>query len=120
MIFRINYYTMPGLIKKPVQAKYIIQFVADALGYNYKDVLVSGRQRKFSMARNMCYTLIRQNTVLTLTETARIFKKDHTTVIHGLRVHENDMRTDELYAETFNEIEFLLKLQTPKTRKNVI
>jgi len=120
MIFNINYFTMPGLIKKPIHANQIIRFVSESLNYSYKDILVSGRQRKFSMARNMCYSLIRQNTDLTLIETAQIFKKDHTTVIHGLRVHDNDMKTNDRYAETFNEIEFLLKLQTPKTKKYVI
>ena len=64
----------------------------------------ASRARHIVMARNIIWYIFRQYLGTLVTESARIFKKDHTTVIHGIKSFKNDMQTSESYYEHYYTI----------------
>ena len=116
---KLNYYVMPGvLIDKQPDTETIIQFVCNEMNVKYKDVLSKDRSRIYVLTRNMCYAILKTYVGSTVAAIGRLFFRDHTTVIHGLRMHQQDMDTNDIYAEQFEEIKFLLKLYLP-TKKSL-
>jgi chromosomal replication initiation ATPase DnaA len=118
---KLNYYAMPGvLIKTKPDTEEIIQFVCKEMNVKYKDALSKDRSRILVLTRNMCYAILKTYVGSTVASIGRLFFRDHTTVLHGLRMHQQDMRTNDIYEEQFEEIRFLLKLYlpTPKHLRN--
>ena len=118
---KLNYYAMPGVfINKQPDKEAIIQFVCNEMNVKYKDALSKDRSRLLVLTRNMCYAILKTYVGSTVAGIGRLFFRDHTTVLHGLRMHQQDMDTNDIYAEQFEEIKFLLKLYLPtkKTSKN--
>lgn len=115
---KLNYYTMPGVINivQP-DNEVIIQFVCKEMNVRYKDALSKDRSRILVLTRNMCYAILKNYVGATVTSIGRLFFRDHTTVLHGLRMHQQDLRTNDIYQEQFDEIRFLLKLNLP-TKKH--
>ena len=115
---KLNYYTMPGVINivQP-DNEVIIQFVCKEMNVRYKDALSKDRSRILVLTRNMCYAILKTYVGATVTSIGRLFFRDHTTVLHGLRMHQQDLRTNDIYQEQFDEIRFLLKLNLP-TKKH--
>ena len=116
---KLNYYTMPGVINivQP-DNEVIIQFVCKEMNVRYKDALSKDRSRILVLTRNMCYAILKNYVGATVTSIGRLFFRDHTTVLHGLRMHQQDLRTNDIYQEQFDEIRFLLKLNLP-TKKHI-
>ena len=116
---KIHYYTMPGLmnIQEPDE-EIIIQFVCKEMNVKYKDALSKDRSRILVLTRNMCYAILKTYVGATVASIGRLFFRDHTTVLHGLRMHKQDLMTNDIYAEQFEEIRFLLKLNLP-TKKHL-
>ena len=114
---KLNYYVMPGiLIDKQPDTETIIQFVCNEMNVRYKDVLSKDRSRIYVLTRNMCYAILKTYVGSTVAAIGRLFFRDHTTVIHGLRMHQQDISTNDIYAEQFEEIKFLLKLYLPNKK----
>ena len=114
---KINYYTMPGVINiEQPDREAIIQFVCKEMNVRYKDALSKDRSRILVLTRNMCYAILKTYVGATVASIGRLFFRDHTTVIHGLRMHHQDMKTNDIYAEQFEEIKFLLKLNLPNKK----
>ena len=114
---KLNYYVMPGvLIDKQPDTETIIQFVCNEMNVKYKDVLSKDRSRIYVLTRNMCYAILKTYVGSTVAAIGRLFFRDHTTVIHGLRMHQQDISTNDIYAEQFEEIKFLLKLYLPNKK----
>jgi chromosomal replication initiator protein len=108
---------MPGvLIDKQPDTETIIQFVCNEMNVKYKDVLSKDRSRIYVLTRNMCYAILKTYVGSTVAAIGRLFFRDHTTVIHGLRMHQQDISTNDIYAEQFEEIKFLLKLYLPNKK----
>jgi chromosomal replication initiation ATPase DnaA len=115
---KLNYYTMPGVINiAQPDNEVIIQFVCKEMNVRYKDALSKDRSRILVLTRNMCYAILKTYVGATVTSIGRLFFRDHTTVLHGLRMHQQDLRTNDIYQEQFDEIKFLLKLNLP-TKKH--
>ena len=116
---KINYYTMPGVINiEQPDREAIIQFVCKEMNVRYKDALSKDRSRILVLTRNMCYAILKTYVGATVASIGRLFFRDHTTVLHGLRMHQQDLRANDIYAEQFEEIRFLLKLNLP-TKKHL-
>ena len=114
---KLNYYTMPGVINiEQPDREAIIQFVCKEMNVRYKDALSKDRSRILVLTRNMCYAILKTYVGATVASIGRLFFRDHTTVIHGLRMHHQDMKTNDIYAEQFEEIKFLLKLNLPNKK----
>lgn len=116
---KLNYYTMPGIfIEQQLDREEIIQFICKEMDVRYKDVLSKDRSRIYVLTRNMCYAILKTYVGSTVASIGRLFFRDHTTVLHGLRMHKQDMKNNDVYAEQFEEIRFLLKLNLP-TKKHL-
>jgi chromosomal replication initiation ATPase DnaA len=114
---KLNYYAMPGVLTdKLLDHETIIQFICNEMNVNYKDVLSKDRSRIYVLTRNMCYAILKTYVGSTVAAIGRLFFRDHTTVIHGLRMHQQDMDTNDIYAEQYDEIRFLLKLYLPNKK----
>ena len=116
---KLNYYTMPGILtKRKLDELTIIEFVCKEMNVKYKDALSKDRSRILVLTRNMCYAILKTYVGATVASIGRLFFRDHTTVLHGLRMHQQDLRTNDIYQEQFDEIRFLLKLNLP-TKKHI-
>ena len=115
---KLNYYAMPGVLtNRQLDKETIIQFVCNEMNVKYKDALSKDRSRILVLTRNMCYAILKTYVGSTVAAIGRLFFRDHTTVLHGLRMHHQDMTTNDIYAEQFEEIRFLLKLYLPTKKK---
>lgn len=112
---KINYMAAIDILnRKPLTPTQIIEFIANEYEYTSDILINSGRTRAIAQVRSVCYVMLRQLTNLTLVEVAKLFKKDHTTVLHGIKTHYNDLQTNELYRQKYEEVTFLIQLQNPK------
>lgn len=64
------------------------------------------RKRENVLPRAKTMYLLRKYTTLTSTEIARIFNKNHATILHHIKTIKNDLQWD---AKTQTEIEYLSK-----------
>ena len=62
------------------------------------------RSREILNARHIAMYLIRSMTSLSLDETGKLFKRDHTTALNGITKIENRMKNDNNFAETVKAI----------------
>ena len=62
------------------------------------------RSREILNARQIAMYLIRSMTSLSLDETGKLFKRDHTTALNGITKIENRMNNDNNFAETVKAI----------------
>lgn len=62
------------------------------------------RSREILNARQIAMYLIRSMTSLSLDETGKLFKRDHTTALNGITKIENRMKNDNNFAETVKAI----------------
>lgn len=86
---------MPDSLRSSITADQIIDAVCAHYDINPAVLCQSNRRRDIVIARNVCWHLMRRLMKrIYLTEMGRMFHKDHTTVIHGLRSIANDIDTD--------------------------
>ena len=110
---------MPGILNfEEPDRELLIQFVCKEMNVRYKDALSKDRSRILVLTRNMCYAILKTYVGATVASIGRLFFRDHTTVLHGLRMHQQDLKTNDIYQEQFDEIRFLLKLNLP-TKKHI-
>ena len=70
-----------------VVAKMCIGSVARRYQLSFEDILGKRRHRYLVKARHHAMWLVRRNTSLSYTKMAKLFNKDHATVIYGVRKH---------------------------------
>lgn len=76
------------------------------------------RYRHFSYKRFYLYNLLR-NEGLTLYEIARMFNRDHASVMHGIKTHKDLMATnDKIYLEYVEELRLLF--ESNSTQHNLV
>jgi len=118
----LSYYVVPGLpTVKATDKKSIVDFVATELDINPQKLKRPDRNRIYVQARNMCYFILLHQVGMTSVAIGHYFNRDHSTVLHGLRMHKNDYEQNETYKEKFDEIVFLMKLykSKPKLKKSL-
>lgn len=87
----INYFAIPGLKRQFVNFKTvlerdrIVKAVCDYFKISKTSLVRGGRHTKYAHARYIAFLLLHKHTVLTKSEIGKIFNKDHTTVIHGIK-----------------------------------
>ncbi len=76
------------LPRSRVTSKEVMQHVASRHGMTVDEMLTTSRERRFVRARQEAMWEIRQRTHLSLPQIAQRFgHKDHTSVLHAVRVH---------------------------------
>lgn len=116
----LNYYTMLGIYsKKTLRPNEVVEFVCSQIGVPRKKLMTHKRFRELTIARQIAYSILRFEYKMKLIQIARMFKRDHTTIINGLKTHSNYMFSDEDYREKYEEILFLLKLKQNENGKPI-
>lgn len=70
------------------ESRAIICAVARKHGVLLADVMHGNLTRKVTTARQEAYAEVKRQRNLTLHQVARLFGKDHTTVLYGIRAHQ--------------------------------
>ncbi len=92
---------------KMITPTIIIQVVAEHYGVNAGDITSKKRNAEFSFPRQVVMYLCRELTEVSLPNIAKILdKKDHTTIMHGVKKIEEQMKTD---PELINQIDIIKK-----------
>lgn len=88
----------------------ILQAVEQVTGYSLNMLLKNNRTRDRVLARNLCYYFLRKHTRYSLKQIGDLFNKDHTTIIHGIRM-VNDMLTtnDNATKHWYQSIQLIFK-----------
>lgn len=109
---RPNYYTMVGMYtKKPIKPQDIINFVAKEMELTTKNLMMKSRLREHTTARQMIYSILRFDCKMRLAAIGLLFKKDHSTIINGIKKHHDDYFSNPTYRDKYDEIAFLIKLK---------
>ncbi len=96
---------------KDVTPSLIIEVVAEHFGVDPEDITSKKRNSEFVQPRQVVMYLCRTMTATPLQSIAKILgKKDHTTVIHGIKKISEEMETNE---ELLNKIEVIRKKILP-------
>lgn len=69
----------------------IARRTAERHGVSLDDMMGLSRRPRIAQARQEAMHEIRQATTFSLPQIGRFFNRDHTTVIHGVRAHEQRM-----------------------------
>ena len=67
--------------------------------------LSSGRKKEYVQARNMACAILNNNESFRLHEIAKLMGyKNHTSIIHAIKMHEIDMGFDKKYISMYNGV----------------
>ena len=107
-----NYFTLPGLkgnkIFKPFSThehRAILESVAEHYDLDVEELFNKRRHQGVVLARHMSMFLMKKYTRMTLTAIAKIYKRDHTTIIHACRQIDNLLETDPTVRQDMHSIE---------------
>ncbi len=96
---------------KEITPSLIISVVAEHFGVKPEDIVSKKRNSEFVQPRQVVMYLCRELTSVSQVNIGKILgKKDHTTVIHGVKKIETEMETNE---ELRNKIEIITKKLNP-------
>ena len=74
-----------GGLRPPVSPQTIIQRTAEAFGFEPAHLIEHNNRPRVSLARHVAMHLIRCELHHSLHETASHFRRDHSTIVHGVR-----------------------------------
>jgi len=87
-----------GVLRKPMTASWRVKLILNAVAHKYRhtgvtvnDMKSPRRDRAIIPARFEAIWRIKHKTMLSLPQIGRIFNRDHTTIIHAIRKHEERM-----------------------------
>ena len=91
--------------KREITPQLIINIVSEDFGVNADDITSKKRSAEFVLPRQVCMYLCRNLIDISLNDIATILnKKDHTTVIHGIKRIESDIKTNSSLKERIDII----------------
>lgn len=91
----------------------VIQAVCTQFGLEERELLGRGRSRNVSFPRQVSMYLMRKDADISLEEIGQSLRRDHTTVLHGIRKIESEMSRDSTLRNDVMSIrERLLKPQS--------
>lgn len=82
----------------------VINKVAEANGINVKKLASKDRDRDIVLARNMAYYILHTVYRQRASQIAPHFKRDRTTILHGLNTFLNDIEIIPFYMEKYESI----------------
>jgi len=105
-------YAMAGIPRKRNSTiEHILDKCAFAYGLSRADILMKSRTIERVHARQMAMIILKDMTSITLLGIGRIFNKDHTTVIHGIKAMKILIAVYPDFKATYDkivsEIEFM-------------
>lgn len=113
----MNYYIIPGLKYKQsvkIDLDFILHTVAEFFEIDVKDITSKKRDLDFVKARSFFYQYARKECINSLKAVGeKVGKRDHTTVIHGLKTFSDRCETEPSYQRDW--IKFLSFLEDKKS-----
>lgn len=91
-------------IKPRISARQVIDKVARYYNLNAKDLLGTSRVKDIKNARQIAMYLLNKELDLSTPKIGAEFKKDHTTIMHGIRVVDEKIKTDFNLREQITEL----------------
>lgn len=82
----------------------VLRRVCEAEGVTMADMLSARRHREIARPRQMAMYLAREMTLATLPMIGRVMRRDHTTVLHGVRTIRSLMERDAAVAASIAAI----------------
>jgi chromosomal replication initiation ATPase DnaA len=82
--------------------------------FNIRPIMITnkGRYRENVLARNMCFYILHVHYKQKSAQIAPYFKRDRTTVLHGINTFANDVEVVPYYMEKYMEVR--KKIKVPK------
>lgn len=82
--------------------------------FNIRPIMITnkGRYRENVLARNMCFYILHVHYKQKSAQIAPYFKRDRTTVLHGINTFANDVEVVPYYMEKYLEVR--KKIKVPK------
>lgn len=81
-----------------------VNAVCEIMQVTEKQLLGPGRKAELVRARMYIWLLMRQYTLITQPELGRRFNRDHTTILHGVRIIQDRIRLEDTVAHEFHTI----------------
>ena len=80
--------------------------------FNIRPIMVTnkGRYRENVLARNMCFYILHVHYKQKSAQIAPYFKRDRTTVLHGINTFANDVEVVPYYMEKYLEVRKKIKI----------
>lgn len=98
--------------KRKITVEFIVDIVAEHFNLNPADIISTKKSRNIAYPRQICMYLCRYLTSISLKDIgAKMGKRDHSTVLHGINKIEADIKKDSSIANT---IEVLKKKINPQ------
>lgn len=82
----------------------VIELVSKAFEVDIKKMAHKSRYRELVLARNMCYYILHTSYFQKASQIAPYFKRDRTTVLHGLNTFVNDIEVIPFYMEKYESV----------------
>lgn len=83
-VMNISPYAIPGIVKSNPTSELIINYVCDYFGQRKEDIKGTKRNRDYVTPRHIAMYLIKIKTSQPVVSIAKIFNKDHTSVLHAM------------------------------------
>jgi len=110
-----------SLGNKGIEGKYInavMNFISDYANITHEDIMGNRRIRLFTDCRKMAIFFIFSGTKMNKSSVARLFNKDHATILHALHGHNNLMEVDYNYKKMFDYVQARLQFAQYNTQNN--
>ena len=109
MIKEMSYWSAPEVLIQKIVEKYIdidstILKVCNYYGISLDELMSKSRLRKIVDARNTLYYIFHKCYKMTSTEVAKIFNKNHATILSGANKIEGFMRFDKIFRKQINNL----------------
>lgn len=88
----------------------VINKVAKVFNMNPILITKKGRYRENVLARNMCFYILHVHYKQKSAQIAPYFKRDRTTVLHGINTFVNDVEVVPFYMEKYEEVRRKIKI----------
>lgn len=98
----ISPYVYPALAKNIKPKKdYVIDIVLTHFDTTFETLLAKNKKYPIVEIRRMLCYLLRINTNMSLNEIARLFKQDHTTIMHAINRFQSllDIKDERIYKD---------------------
>jgi len=92
----------------------IVTRVAQVHNVKLSEIKSHSRKHELVRVRAMAFNILYSKCGAKLSEIGRVFKRHHSTVIHGLKAHKSFMQTDESYVSEY--METLSRIETEDQR----
>ncbi len=113
-MMKINYIVVPGLKFKnkfgdPNWRKpEIMKVICEVFHVGMDEIMGRLRQQRIVTARQIAMAMLHRHTMMNKSDIAKMFDRDHTSVLHSLRTVKNLSYVDEDYKQQISTIEELI------------